>query len=444
MDLQVPQPEIFMPATRLLLAALGIILLAPSSPITGQDSILKENGELRWRRGNMHTHSLWSDGDHYPEMIAIWYRDHGYQFLVFTDHNTLLKNEKWVDVDKPKGGRPAFDALKTQFQGDWVVTRQSGNKLECRLKTFDEIYSKMAVPQEFLLIQGEEITDSYKTKPIHLCATNTAELLPPTGGDSVTDVMQRNIDASVARRERSGVKTLVHLNHPNFGYAITAEQLMLIVGENFFEVYNGHPTVHNSGDESHASTERMWDIINTFRLSKLDLPLMYGLATDDGHNYFEKQPAKAAQPGRGWVMVLTESLTPDAIVESLESGKFYSSSGVTLKEIRHEVGRLFISVKTEADVSYQIDFVGTPRTFDAQSTPASDDPARADDRTRKYSADVGTVLRSVEGPTAEYSFTGTELYVRAVITASRLHPNPSEAGEFERAWTQPVVPLPAR
>ena len=231
MDLQVPQPEIFMPATRLLLAALGIILLAPSSPITGQDSILKENGELRWRRGNMHTHSLWSDGDHYPEMIAIWYRDHGYQFLVFTDHNTLLKNEKWVDVDKPKGGRPAFDALKTQFQGDWVVTRQSGNKLECRLKTFDEIYSKMAVPQEFLLIQGEEITDSYKTKPIHLCATNTAELLPPTGGDSVTDVMQRNIDASVARRERSGVKTLVHLNHPNFGYAITAEQLMLIVGE---------------------------------------------------------------------------------------------------------------------------------------------------------------------------------------------------------------------
>lgn len=143
-------------------------------------------------------------------------------------------------------------------------------------------------------------------------------------------------------------------------------------------------------------------------------------------------------------MVLTESLTPDALVESLESGKFYSSSGVTLNEIRHEVGRLFISVKTEADVSYHIDFVGTPRTFDAQSTPASDDPARAEDRTRKYSADVGKVLRSVEGPTAEYSFTGNELYVRAVITASRLHPNPSEAGEFERAWTQPVVPSPAR
>ena len=75
-------------------------------------------------------------------MIAMWYRDHGYQFLVFTDHNTLLKNEKWVDVDKPKGGRPAFEALQTQFQGDWVVTRQSGNKLECRLKTFDEIYLK--------------------------------------------------------------------------------------------------------------------------------------------------------------------------------------------------------------------------------------------------------------------------------------------------------------
>jgi hypothetical protein len=34
-----------------------------------------------WFKGNLHTHSLWSDGNDFPEMIASWYRDNGYQFL---------------------------------------------------------------------------------------------------------------------------------------------------------------------------------------------------------------------------------------------------------------------------------------------------------------------------------------------------------------------------
>src|SRR5262245_29216773 len=35
----------------------------------------------RWFRGNLHTHSFWSDGNDYPEMIVDWYARHGYQFL---------------------------------------------------------------------------------------------------------------------------------------------------------------------------------------------------------------------------------------------------------------------------------------------------------------------------------------------------------------------------
>ena len=451
-----------MPAHRLarfilnvLLCSVGCVLLHTPSAIA-QNAVelpqtdLTATDELAWRRGNMHTHSLWSDGDNYPEMIAAWYKERGYQFLVFTDHNTLLKNERWVEIDKTKGGRNAFEALKAAFPNEWVTTRmrevekgeekKKENIEEVRLKTFDEIFSKLAVPQKYLLIQGEEITDKFKNKPIHMCATNTQELLPPTGGDSVVDVMQRNIDSAVSRRERTGVKTLVHLNHPNFGYAITAEQLMQVVGENFFEVYNGHPTVYNTGDAIHASTERIWDIINTFRLSKLNLPVMFGLATDDGHNYFETQPGKGAQPGRGWVMVLTNKLDPDALVESLEAGQFYSSSGVTLESVTTHDGQMKVVAAPAEGVTYRIDFIGTRRSFNDQSSPASDDPIKADDLTRKYSDEIGMVLKSVDGPTAEYKFDGSELYVRAVVTSSRLHPNPSEAGEFERAWVQPIIP----
>ena len=408
---------------------------------SGQEISLKASGELQWRKGNMHTHSYWSDGDNYPEMIAAWYKDRGYHFLVFTDHNTLHQNEKWIDVDKAKDGRKSLAALQAAFPADWIISRKSEGKDEVRLKTFDEVFAKFAVPQQYLLIQGEEITDRFQTKPIHMCATNTNELIPPTGGDSVVDVMQRNIDAARSRRERSGVQTLVHLNHPNFGYAVTAEQLMQVNGENFFEVYNGHPTVHNSGDETHASTERMWDIINTFRIAKLDLPVMYGLGTDDGHNYFEDAPGKGAQPGRGWVQVLTKSLDPDNLVTALEAGQFYSTSGVVLSEIRVKDRKMHVMVAADEGVTYRIDFIGTRKGFDETSTPASDDPATAEDLTRKYSDQIGAILKTVNGVEAVYELDGTELYVRAVVTSSRIHPNPSEAGEFERAWVQPYVPM---
>ena len=28
----------------------------------------------RWYKGNLHTHSYWSDGDEFPEMIMNWYK----------------------------------------------------------------------------------------------------------------------------------------------------------------------------------------------------------------------------------------------------------------------------------------------------------------------------------------------------------------------------------
>ena len=422
-----------------VLAVTFLCLVSWTASATDPELKLQESGDQKWYRGNMHTHSLWSDGDDYHEMIASWYQERGYSFLVYTDHNVLLKNERWVDIEKNKGGIKAFEKLKNKFPADWIQTRTHKEREQVRLKTFSEVFERLARPQEFLLIQGEEITDRFQNLPIHMCATNLTELLVPMHGESVIEVMQQNINAAISHRERTGEKTLIHLNHPNFGYAVTAEQLMQIVWENFFEIYNGHPSVRNSGDETHASTERMWDIINTFRLAKLDLPLMYGLATDDGHDYHRTDKGKGSQPGRGWVMVLADTLTPDALVTSLEAGKFYSSSGVQLQNITYTDGVLNVVVAAEDDINYRIEFIGTRKNFDATAKPAVDDEARADGLTRVYSSDIGAILKSVEGTAAEYKFDGSELYVRAVITSSRMHPNPSESGEFERAWVQPIT-----
>jgi hypothetical protein len=37
--------------------------------------------------------ALESDGDSPPEYVARWYKDHGYDFLILSDHNTLTDPE---------------------------------------------------------------------------------------------------------------------------------------------------------------------------------------------------------------------------------------------------------------------------------------------------------------------------------------------------------------
>ena len=52
----------------------------------------------------------------------------------------------------------------------------------------------------------------------------------------------------------------------------------------------------------------------------------------DSHNYHDFAPWMS-NPGRGWVMVQADELTQEAIVDGLASGRFYSSTGVTLTRL---------------------------------------------------------------------------------------------------------------
>jgi hypothetical protein len=403
---------------------------------------LAAEGDVRWRRGNLHAHSHWSDGDDYLESIALWYRDQGYDFLAFTDHNVLATSERWAAVEKTKGGRRAFAKLQRNFP-DWVDSRTVDGELQVRLRRFDEVAARFNRPERFLLVQGEEISDSAASFPVHMNASNVGELIEPRGGRDVFEAIQNNVRAVLEQRERTGQPMIVHLNHPNYGYAVTAEDLMRVQGERFFEVYNGHPGVNNSGDAQHAGAERMWDVILAHRLGLLDLPAMFGLAVDDGHSYHDI-PSRASEPGRGWVMVLSEQLTPESLIANLEAGRFYASSGVALRRIAFVEGRFEVEVDPQPDEQYTIEFVGTRQGADLRGEPVTDANGQAVRATRRYGADVGAVWQTVQGTRGVYQLQGDELYVRARVKSSASHPNPSETGDAKMAWTQPAIPATAR
>lgn len=391
----------------------------------------------QWWKGNLHTHSLWSDGDDYPEMIVDWYKEHGYDFLAFSDHNQLAEGERWIDPLIGVGGSEALDDYVERFGSDWVELRDNDGIREIRLKTLDEFRSLFEERGRFLLIQSEEITDRFEAKPVHLNATNLVQVIPPQGGSSVREVIQNNVDAVLAQRRETGRAMFPHLNHPNFGWAVTPEDIIALRGERFFEVYNGHRSVHNEGDPTRPSTERIWDIVLAERLREGN-DVMFGIAVDDAHNYHDLPDSGHSAPGRGWVMVRSNALTPDAIIEAMEHGDFYASSGVLLDRVQVSGNQLAIQIRAEEGVRYRTRFIGTRRNY-APFTDIQHDNSDASAR-RQYSGEIGIVLAEATGTTAMYQLTGDELYVRAAITSSKLKHNPYREGEFEQAWTQPVVP----
>jgi hypothetical protein len=423
-------------------AFVGILIVSVAPALAPADDAVPAEPPLRWWKGNIHTHSLWSDGDDFPEMIAEWYRTHGYNFLALSDHNILSEGIRWMKHEEivRRGGQDALAKYRARFGGGWVETRgeEGSPGFEVRLKPLDEFRPLLEERGRFLMIQGEEISDRAEGKPVHLNATNIQELIQPLGGATVREAIENNLRAVEEQAQRKGREILLHLNHPNFGYAITAEDLAEVVSERFFEVYNGHPGVNQKGDEHHAPVEALWDIANTIRVAQLDAPPLLGVATDDSHDYHGEPGARV---GRGWIMVRSHYLTPEHLIRAIKAGDFYASSGVTLADVRfdHLQGVLRLEIDPREGATYTTQFIGTPRDYDRTSKPRTGKEGMPLPVTKEYSSDVGKVFATVEGVQPQYQLTGKELYVRAVVTSSLAPDDPSFEGQKQQAWTQPVT-----
>lgn len=326
---------------------LGALLLLPAVKAHLRESPTSpsQKAGAKWYKGNTHTHTLNSDGDSSPDDVVRWYREHGYQFLVLTDHNYLT----------------SVDGLNALHGAD----------------------------EQFLVIKGEEVSDTFGEKPLHINGLNVNRVVEPQGGKSVVDVLQRNVDAI---RKAEGIP---HINHPNFRWAITAEELGRVENNKLYEIFNGHAQVNNLGGGGVPGMEEAWDsILSTGRL-------LYGIAVDDAHVFKKPWDTYAALPGRGWVYVKAERLTPQAILAALERGDFYASTGVEIGDYQVTERQMTVKVKATNFSKYRVQFIGRS----------------------------GKVLKEVSAPDAAYEFRGDELYVRARVIESN--------GRF--AWLQPVM-----
>ncbi len=413
--------------TILCLLAFGLIQNAPAQ-------------QPKWFKGNTHTHSLWSDGNDFPEMITDWYKKKGYDFLAISDHNVLQAKEVWMSVPAVEKrrkalGKTTMDKYRARFGDEWVTTRDKDGVLEVRLKKLEEYRPKFEEPGKFLIVQAEEISAGLGKAPVHMNAVNLREEIKPIKDlGSIQEVLRANFKLVNEQSQRLGVPMFTHINHPNFRWAFTAEDMAAVLEENFWEIYNGHPGINWLGDETRVGHEKLWDIANTLRIAQFKAPPLYGVGTDDSHHYHGEE----SSPGRGWVMVRASKLDADEIVKAMKAGDFYASSGVTLDEVSFIDGTLRIRIHAEPGVKYTTEIRGTLQGYDTATrevqTPAGDTyPTR-----KLYSDDVGRTLATLEGAEIAWKATGKELYIRASIVSSKPHPNPSFMGQTETAWTQPM------
>ncbi len=401
------------------------------------------NVSADWYKGVTHVHSLWSDGDTAPEWITKWYKDRGYEFVAFSEHNVLQSGEKWMQI----GGRSNLklehlDALRTDFGADWPILREANGRPEAmRLRTFDELSAHFNVPGAFLLIPGEEMTAI--GAGVHTNAINVREAVRSVEGTTRSEILENQVAAIEAQSKKFNVPMIAHLNHMNWSNGVTAEEVLGAPSLRFFEVYNGHPGTHPWGraEDGMPPSDEAWDIIQSTRLNRdPNTPLLYGVATDDSHEYHQWGLGRV-NPGRGWVMVYAESLDADALMRAMQAGLFYSTTGVTLDKIDKTDKELRVTIAAQPGAKYTTRFIGTRAGFDTTTAPRLDFEGKPLPRASlKYSGEVGAVLLETTDNPAVYPFKGDELYVRARVYSDQPQDNPVDEGDFQTAWVQPVKP----
>lgn len=299
----------------------------------------------KWYKGNTHTHTLNTDGRDVPYDVAKWYREHGYNFVVMTDHEYITPVAPINDL--------------------------------------------LGRTDKFLVISGQEVTDRSEEKPIHSNGLGLTKVVMPSKLATKVESLQKNIDNI---RAAGGIP---QLNHPNFGWALSAAEIKQLKGIRLMEIYNGHPMVNNMGGGSgFPSAEAIWDELLTSGMT------IYAIGDDDVHQLQSKGEAIEALPGQAWIYVRAKELSSTAILSAIDNGDFYASTGVELSEYKADKTEVSIKVKATNFSKYRIQFIGSG----------------------------GKILQETSEPNAVYKIKGNEGYVRAKILESN--------GKL--AWTQPV------
>lgn len=233
-------------------------------------TIFLQDENAIWLKGNIHSHSIFSDGNLTPEMMKEAYKHHGYDFLAVTDHDTYTDTRMLTD-DK-----------FTMIQGFELWGNASNDK---------------DIHVHFLW--DDKIDGIEPGQKIHLPKRTGKECLA----------------LSYKLREKG---CYVMLNHPHWSMLTSPE----IEDENPYdavEIINyGTEWLENTGDGSVFWSEML------YRGCRL-----WNGGGDDNHNHYELDSMYSDSFG-GFTVVKAADRSAKSIMEAMKKGSFYTSTGPSI------------------------------------------------------------------------------------------------------------------
>ena len=443
----------------------------------------------RWYKGNLHTHTVWSDGKAFPEEAVAWYKSRGYNFLGLSDHNLFQDDtDRWVGVIgdneaytppkrtgaitdryQPVVRQSYFDDYLLAFPDAALRTNAAG-RTEARLRTFDELSARFNEGGKFLLLPDVEATRHImyadgRLQQMHMNYVNVPQLLPSFLEKGfcrfVHDIPQKDFLAAhqketAALARAHGVPHLFILNHPIWTwYDVGPEVLAESPDVRFFEVCNnGSPFKPGKGlPEDGLDTDRFWDVANAFRIRR-GLPLLYGIGTDDTHRY-RGEPCEMLMPGNAWSLVRAASLDAASLIAAMHAGDFVTCEGLEPDDVSFDPSSGTLEVSAPAGLSVRtVHFIVTRRDFSERpvgkvvARPSQHQDAMKFQREINMydNTKIGRIAKTVrfrpgEPVRASYTMESGDLYVRArieeksaTLCTAALHPQ-----GLRVAWTQPYA-----
>ena len=255
-----------------------------------------ENGN--WYKGNIHSHTVNSDGHLTPEEAVKLYSENGYSFLAFSEHDMYTDYREQFNR-KDFIILPAIEASSVLMAGD-------GSHRVLKVHHIHGILGTSGMQKK---TRGSLFSHMER----HIPGLSFGEW---NGADEA----QKLCDMLKAR----GCITVY--NHPVWSRVIP-EEFINTAGLTAIEIFN-YNTVNESGTGYDTT---YWDLMLRTGCH------INATASDDNHN-----EGLFPDSCGGYVMVKADELEHDAIIKALTEGNYYSSSGPEIYDWGIKDGKVFI------------------------------------------------------------------------------------------------------
>ena len=258
-------------------------------------------------KANLHSHSNLSDGKLSPEAMAEAYKSRGYSVLAITDHE--------APYDHTHLSTPDFLMLT----GYEAYIRPSPN---CQLDVYGpEIHLNLLAkePHNTCFIAYDPNFCKYMP---HALAESRAQ----AGNIGPRRYEREYIQRFIQEAKNAGY--LVTYNHPNWSME-EPEEILHYDGFFSLEIFNTGSMVINGHENNLGLYDRL--------LRHGKFPYVHG--ADDNHN---KQPFDDPRCDSfgAWTMIIAPELSYPAIIQALELGNFYASTGPEIRELHFRKGHV--------------------------------------------------------------------------------------------------------